>query len=263
MKNVTIALLLSIVQFCDGYKCYLRNPSGLVSLTTNGRYRIVKPFTDQIVLRSIIDTHAEDVSSPKPPSKSESILYRFWHETKDYLLKFKNAGFRKSFREDIKYIFGSAYNNIREGEMGKRGEELFAIQAIVVTFVILGVPAFVSFSIKAVGIIAVSGGLYFISRGVWDLRQNLTPFPHPIDGNQLVTTGIYSSVRHPLYTGLISLCMGVSIFSDSLDKAVLTVILAFFLDKKADREEELLINKHPYTYQIYAETTKKLFPAVY
>jgi protein-S-isoprenylcysteine O-methyltransferase Ste14 len=258
MKNVTIALILSFVHFCNGYKCYIHNPSRLVPLPTYGRS--VKPRT---VLQSIIDTHAEDVSSPKPPSKSESILYRFWHETKDYLLQFKNAGFRKTFREDIKYIFASAYNNIREGEMGKRGEELFAIQAVVVTFVILGVPAFVSFSIKAVGIIAVSGGLYFISRGVWDLRQNLTPFPHPIDGNQLVTTGIYGSVRHPLYTGLISLCMGVSIFSDSLDKAVLTVILAFFLDKKADREEELLINKHPYTYPMYAQTTKKLFPALY
>lgn len=119
----------------------MHNPSRLVPLPTGGRS--VKPCT---VLRSIIDTHAEDVSSPKPPSKSESILYRFWHETKDYLLQFKNAGLRETFQEDIKYIFASAYNNIREGDAGKRGEELFAIQAVVVTSII----HFLRISLKSV-----------------------------------------------------------------------------------------------------------------
>ena len=214
-------------------------------------------------LLSIIDTQAEDVTPPLPSSKIESPISRIWHETKDYLIQFKSAEFRKKFLEDIKYIFTSAFNNIREGDVGKRGEELFLAQAILVAFVLFGVPAFVSFFVKLTGILATSGGFYFISRGVWDLRQNLTPFVAPIAGNQLVTSGIYSSVRHPLYTGLISLCLGVSIFSDSVDKAVLTVALAYFLDKKADKEEELLNKMHPISYQIYSQTTKKLVPSIY
>lgn len=218
---------------------------------------------NEFALLSIIDTQAEDVSAPLPSSKANNLLTLIWQETKDYLLQFKGAEFRKKFLEDIKYIFTSAFNNIREGDVGKRGEELFLGQAILVAFVLFGIPTFVSFLIKLTGILATSGGFYFISRGVWDLRQNLTPFVAPIAGNQLVTSGIYSSVRHPLYTGLISLCLGVAIFSDSVDKAVLTLVLAYFLDKKADKEEELLNDMHPMSYQIYAQNTKKLVPSIY
>ena len=217
----------------------------------------------RFALFSIIDTEAEDVSAPIPPSKTDNVVSRIWIETKDYLVQFKSAEFRKKFIEDISYIFSSAFSNIQKGDVGKRGEELFAIQAVLVTFVIFGVPTFLSFFIKLVGVVATSGGFYFISRGVWDLRQNLTPFVAPIDGNQLVTNGIYGVVRHPLYTGLISLCVGVSIFSDSMEKAVLSAVLAYFLDKKADKEEEMLNIMHPITYYAYTQTTKKLLPTVY
>ncbi len=40
-------------------------------------------------------------------------------------------------------------------------------------------------------------------RSLFDLGQNLTPLPHPRHDGQLVQTGIYGLVRHPLYSGVI------------------------------------------------------------
>ncbi|MEI6756794.1 MAG: hypothetical protein WCK85_02990 [Chlorobium sp.] len=34
--------------------------------------------------------------------------------------------------------------------------------------------------------------------GSYHIRKFLTPLPYPVEHNQLVTTGVYSLVRHPL-----------------------------------------------------------------
>ena len=36
-----------------------------------------------------------------------------------------------------------------------------------------------------------------------DLGKNLSPFPRPINNSNLVTTGIYRFIRHPMYLSLI------------------------------------------------------------
>jgi protein-S-isoprenylcysteine O-methyltransferase Ste14 len=51
------------------------------------------------------------------------------------------------------------------------------------------------------------GALLLLGRSLLDLGQNLTPLPHPRDDGQLVQTGIYDLVRHPLYSGVISLAL--------------------------------------------------------
>jgi protein-S-isoprenylcysteine O-methyltransferase Ste14 len=48
------------------------------------------------------------------------------------------------------------------------------------------------------GILAI----VFLGRSLFDLGQNLTPLPHPRDEGQLVRTGIYGIVRHPMYIGV-------------------------------------------------------------
>lgn len=261
LRNFSLAFLVITLGAALGYRSNLQLRPSFVSSLSKGHKRS-NFLQDTIKLRSIIDTQAEDVSSPRTP-KSDNVFLRIVEETRDYLLQFRNAEFRKRFGQDFSDILKSAYKNIREGEVGKRGEELFAAQAVLVTIIIAGVPIFITFFIKLVGIAATTGGFYFICRGVWDLKQNLTPFVSPISGNQLVTSGIYGSIRHPLYTGLICICLGASIFSDTVDKAVLTAFLAFLLDKKATREEELLQEMHPMTYGIYVQNTKKLIPTIY
>lgn len=218
---------------------------------------------NQISLRSIIDTNGEDVPTDPELPKKQNEIKQFINETKDYLFKFRSAEFRQQFLDDLKSIFSSAYKNIVEGDVGRRGEELFFAQLSLVTLILFGVPTLLVIGIRLFGALSTASGLYFIARGIWALKANLSPFITPVSSNQLVTSGVFNIVRHPLYTGLIALCLGISITSNSVDRTVLTIILAYFLDKKADKEEIYLYTLHPITYEVYAAQTKKLIPTIY
>jgi protein-S-isoprenylcysteine O-methyltransferase Ste14 len=67
--------------------------------------------------------------------------------------------------------------------------------------------------------------------------ESLSPFPSPPKGAALKMDGIYSQMRHPMYTGLLMVMAGLSIASNSADRLLLTGLLWYLLEVKADKEE--------------------------
>ena len=95
---------------------------------------------------------------------------------------------------------------------GLRGEYWVIAQGVLLLcFAILpnAQPSFINIDspvwhYASLGLSAVFGvfTMILLGRSLFDLGQNLTPLPHPRDDGQLVQTGIYSLVRHPLYSGI-------------------------------------------------------------
>ena len=90
--------------------------------------------------------------------------------------------------------------------MGKRGELWFAFQLVLFAIILLA-PAIAPFDfpieLRLLGVpILIVGGILG-TFGLLSLGSNLSPFPKPIEGGQLVTVGAYRFVRHPIYAGLI------------------------------------------------------------
>jgi len=52
--------------------------------------------------------------------------------------------------------------------------------------------------------------------GVVSLGRWLTPFPQPLPKSQLRTGGAYALVRHPLYSGILFMAFGWSLYSSSV-----------------------------------------------
>jgi protein-S-isoprenylcysteine O-methyltransferase Ste14 len=50
----------------------------------------------------------------------------------------------------------------------------------------------------AAGAVLLAAGAAVGLAGARDLGRNLTPLPEPKPGGELVTTGVYARVRHPL-----------------------------------------------------------------
>jgi protein-S-isoprenylcysteine O-methyltransferase Ste14 len=98
--------------------------------------------------------------------------------------------------------------------------------------------------------------------GVFSLGCNRTVFPRPLEKGSLVQTGIYSLVRHPLYSSLIALGAGWSIDRASWPALFLTAMLALLLDFKSRVEERWLRKKFP-GYELYARRVKRLIPWIY
>lgn len=91
---------------------------------------------------------------------------------------------------------------------------------------------------------------------------SLSPFLVPLDGAQLVTSGVYERVRHPIYAGLILAAFGAALASSSPTRFAFVLLLVAILNKKADEEEKVLLELHGGEYAAYMHATPRMIPAL-
>ncbi|MEX2135207.1 MAG: 2-amino-4-hydroxy-6-hydroxymethyldihydropteridine diphosphokinase [Acidimicrobiia bacterium] len=93
-------------------------------------------------------------------------------------------------------------------------------------------------------ILAVTG----VGLMLWSARslgRNLTALPEPVMAGELVTSGPYRWVRHPMYTAVFLLFLGVSFVFDSLAALLLSALLVGFFALKSRYEERQLRISYP------------------
>lgn len=82
--------------------------------------------------------------------------------------------------------------------------------------------------------------------------------------HQLVTSGIYSVVRHPIYTSYLLLFFGHMVFFQSLwASLLLAVVCAVWFGTRIKIEESLLLSKFGEDYAQYMRQTKRLVPFLF
>lgn len=108
---------------------------------------------------------------------------------------------------------------------------------------------------------AIGASLAFISSR--RLGPALTAVPEPTDDGQLIQTGPYRLVRHPIYGGVILFILGTSMILDSVTGALLSVGLVPFFYFKSQYEERVLRIRYA-DYRAYREVvTRRFFPFVF
>jgi protein-S-isoprenylcysteine O-methyltransferase Ste14 len=91
------------------------------------------------------------------------------------------------------------------------------------------------------------------------LGSALTASPIPKDDAELVTTGIYKWIRHPMYTALILIGLGLLLGTFNLFSLVLYATLVMVLIYKSQYEDALLSDRHKEARK-YQEKTGRFFP---
>jgi protein-S-isoprenylcysteine O-methyltransferase Ste14 len=112
----------------------------------------------------------------------------------------------------------------------------------------------------------VVGALWAISAGmgIWagvTLGSNLTPNPIPRPEGTLETSGPYRYVRHPIYTAVLALALGLFALGASWWHLVIFCALVMLLAIKARVEERLLLERFE-TYRDYQAQTGRFLPGV-
>jgi protein-S-isoprenylcysteine O-methyltransferase Ste14 len=81
--------------------------------------------------------------------------------------------------------------------------------------------------------------------------------------HELITTGPYRWVRHPIYTGITTMCLGTAIYFGVLIGfiAMIFFFLSFWI--KSKQEEALMIKHFPKEYKNYKKNTKAIIPFIY
>jgi protein-S-isoprenylcysteine O-methyltransferase Ste14 len=113
--------------------------------------------------------------------------------------------------------------------------------------------------ISFLGLAVMAGGIAILIASFIRLGKSLTANPVPKDEGELVVSGLYSFVRHPIYLGLLLLGFGVVLDAGYWPQILIFLMLYIQLHIKANFEEYLLRQKYP-GYAAYAAKTPRFFP---
>jgi protein-S-isoprenylcysteine O-methyltransferase Ste14 len=87
--------------------------------------------------------------------------------------------------------------------------------------------------------------VFILFRAFRDLGSALTPLPESKQGAELVTTGIYSKIRHPIYSALFILALAAYLWKVSSGVLIAALLLTALLVYKARYEDQILREKFP------------------
>lgn len=108
-------------------------------------------------------------------------------------------------------------------------------------------------------IVLVLGGTIMI-RGLWQLGPSLTVFPSPKKDGALRTSGLYSRMRHPIYTGVILGALGGAILLLDMTKLFISLALWCLFYYKSRYEEKRLRRHYGEDYRLYQRRVGRFFP---
>jgi protein-S-isoprenylcysteine O-methyltransferase Ste14 len=104
------------------------------------------------------------------------------------------------------------------------------------------------------------GIVILVIAGLLSWRGMRKVFGEVRDTPQVITGGVFSIIRHPIYLGCILTYLGMICFSMSLASAALWVVIVVFYWYISRYEEKLLIDRFGDEYRDYRKKVPMLFP---
>lgn len=114
--------------------------------------------------------------------------------------------------------------------------------------------------IKIIGAIICVAGISFAIWARHSLGKNWSEVAQIKESHELITSGPYSIVRHPIYTGIIFALLGSFIADGTLHFLILFVLVTFGMYMRTRVEEKLMTEEFKEEYLEYKKRTKLLIP---
>jgi len=127
---------------------------------------------------------------------------------------------------------------------------------------ILPLSQSVSETLKMIALILFPLGVLIAIVAAIQLKRNLTPLPMPVEHGELIQTGLYAYVRHPIYLGVILMALAWFLHTQAVLTLVEFIAVMIFFEVKSRQEEYWMRQVYP-EYAEYQRRTAKLVPRVY
>jgi protein-S-isoprenylcysteine O-methyltransferase Ste14 len=185
----------------------------------------------------------------------------------------------------IVFLFERGYFQFKamrvSGEARKWGENKIRLAGMVLlflagqiwvigTFIYIFNPVFLAWTIYSLPIwvrwlgaaIALAGMVLEFSTQL-HLGRNYSTTLHISEEQSLVTTGPYRHIRHPMYTALFTVGIGLGLLSTSWYFLLPFIVTAIVVAFRVEREEEAMIEKFGGEYVQYMGRTGRFFPPIF
>ncbi len=179
------------------------------------------------------------------------------------------------FGEVYPVIKGSVGNQTSKGEESKHVRRQHVLVILLLLFwgaILFFLPLadrrsigvmMVSQEIRWLGLVLFGLGLATISRARVTLGRMYSLEVTIQKSHQLITTGLYRHIRHPIYSGVIIQALGFSlVFRSWIGLAAMIPVVAFFLLRIKD-EEAVLQSEFGSEWEAYCERSWRLIPYLY
>ena len=168
----------------------------------------------------------------------------------------------------VGYLTSSAIG-VRQARKEHLGQRFAILFLIIASFLVPYLPIFrfvnfapVSPVLSAVGVMLCAGGMALLAWARHRLGRSWSPTVAKKEGQQLVTSGPYRYVRHPMYFGGLVAAIGSAIVCGGAF-VFLSIILGTIFVWRVRAEDRLMAQSFPKEYPGYKKRTKALIPFVW
>lgn len=113
--------------------------------------------------------------------------------------------------------------------------------------------------LRPIGSALCLSGLALLAAGIARLGAAIQVSPAPKENATLVKTGVYKWFRHPIYSAIVSIVVGLFLRQPTISVAVAAAIVIGYLAIKVRFEEKLLLARYP-DYAEYRRQSWGLVP---
>jgi protein-S-isoprenylcysteine O-methyltransferase Ste14 len=152
--------------------------------------------------------------------------------------------------------------------MGERGGGWVVGQFVLMGAIVLsplvapGWPDEAITPLRVVALVLLAAGVLVVWWAARTMGRSLTAFPEPAAGAELVESGPFARVRHPVYAGALLVFLGISLATGPLALALTGALAGLWVGKM--RAEEARLRRRFPGYDAYAERVRRrLVPGVW
>jgi protein-S-isoprenylcysteine O-methyltransferase Ste14 len=114
-------------------------------------------------------------------------------------------------------------------------------------------------SVGVIGRLLIAAGLGLAGWAILSFGAGVTPSPVPSANATLVSSGPFRRIRHPMYTGVMAISVGITLRTASWTALALLAAIVVFFNVKARWEERRLVDTYR-RYGIYRQDTGRFLP---
>jgi protein-S-isoprenylcysteine O-methyltransferase Ste14 len=119
-------------------------------------------------------------------------------------------------------------------------------------------------AVFATGVLVAASGLWLFRQSHIELGKNWSISLDLREGHQLVTSGLYRHVRHPMYTSIFLYALGQALVVPNWIVGPANLVAFFVLFAvRVQSEENMMAEKFGDQYRNYLAKTKRLIPGIW